>query len=30
VDGALKSLKEDGTLAELSKKWLGGDYIPKN
>jgi len=30
VDGALKTLKEDGTLAELSQKWLGGDYIPKN
>lgn len=29
VDGALKALKEDGTLTELSKKWLGGDYIPK-
>jgi len=29
VDGALKALKEDGTLAELSKKWLGGDYISK-
>ena len=30
VDGALKALKEDGTLAQLSQKWLGGDYIPKN
>lgn len=29
VDAVLKTLKEDGTLAELSKKWLGGDYIPK-
>jgi L-cystine transport system substrate-binding protein len=30
VDGALKALKEDGTLTALSKKWLGGDYIAKN
>lgn len=30
VDAALKALKEDGTLTELSKKWLGGDYIAKN
>ncbi|WP_378953551.1 transporter substrate-binding domain-containing protein [Pelosinus sp. sgz500959] len=29
VDAVLKTLKEDGTLTELSKKWLGGDYIPK-
>lgn len=26
VDGALKELREDGTLAEISTKWLGGDY----
>jgi L-cystine transport system substrate-binding protein len=26
VDAALKELKEDGTLKELSEKWLGGDY----
>lgn len=30
IDKVLKELKEDGTLAELSKKWLDGDYIPKN
>lgn len=30
VDAALKQLKEDGTLTQLSQKWLGGDYIPKN
>ncbi len=30
IDKVLKELKEDGTLVELSKKWLGGDYIPKN
>ncbi|MBP2626991.1 MAG: tcyK [Firmicutes bacterium] len=30
VDEALKALKEDGTLTDLSKKWLGGDYIAKN
>jgi len=30
VDAALKELKEDGTLTQLSQKWLGGDYIPKN
>jgi L-cystine transport system substrate-binding protein len=29
VDAVLKTLKEDGTLTELSNKWLGGDYIPK-
>lgn len=29
VDAVLKTLKEDGTLTELSKKWLGSDYIPK-
>lgn len=29
VDPILKQLKEDGTLAELSKKWTDGDYIPK-
>ena len=26
VDGALKTLKENGKLAELSQKWLGGDF----
>lgn len=26
VDGALRELKEEGTLEELSEKWLGGDY----
>ena len=26
VDGALKKLKENGKLAELSKQYLGGDY----
>lgn len=26
VDGALKTLRENGTLKELSEKWLGGDY----
>ncbi len=26
VDGALKTLKENGKLAELSEKWLGGDF----
>lgn len=26
VDGALKSLREDGTLSALSKQWLGEDY----
>ena len=30
VDAALKALKQDGTLQELSRKWLGGDYIPKD
>lgn len=30
VDEVLKALKADGTLAALSQKWLGGDYIPKN
>ncbi len=29
VDRALQSLKDDGTLLELSKKWLGGDYVSK-
>ncbi len=26
VDDALKEIKADGTLKELSEKWLGGDY----
>jgi L-cystine transport system substrate-binding protein len=26
IDGALKELKEDGTLAKISEQWLGGDY----
>jgi L-cystine transport system substrate-binding protein len=26
IDTALKELKEDGTLKEISEKWLGGDY----
>ena len=26
VDEALKELKDDGTLAKISEKWLGGDY----
>lgn len=26
VDGALKELIEDGTVKELSTKWLGADY----
>lgn len=30
VDGALKELKEDGTLAKISEKWLGGDYTGQN
>ncbi|HWR39597.1 MAG TPA: transporter substrate-binding domain-containing protein [Patescibacteria group bacterium] len=30
VDAVLKQLKADGTLQQLSQKWLGGDYIPKN
>ena len=25
-----KKLKSDGTLLKLSKKYLGGDYVPKN
>jgi L-cystine transport system substrate-binding protein len=29
VDGVIAKLKDDGTLKELSKKWLGGDYIPE-
>jgi L-cystine transport system substrate-binding protein len=29
IDPILKQLKEDGTLAELSKKWTGGEYIPE-
>lgn len=30
VDGALKQLKEDGTLAELSTSYIGKDYTPKD
>ncbi len=30
VDGALKQLKEDGTLAKLSIEYIGKDYTPKN
>ncbi len=30
VDEALKALKADGTLDELSKKWLGGNYVAKS
>lgn len=26
IDGALQELKDDGTLAKISEKWLGGDY----
>lgn len=26
IDGALKELKADGTLAQLSTEWLGGDF----
>lgn len=26
IDEALKELKDDGTLSEISEKWLGGDY----
>jgi L-cystine transport system substrate-binding protein len=29
VDGALKQLKEDGTLAKLSIEYIGKDYTPK-
>ena len=29
VDPVIKQLKEDGTLAELSKMWTGGEYIPE-
>lgn len=29
VDPILEQLKQDGTLAELSKKWTGGEYIPE-
>ncbi len=28
IDPVLEELKQDGTLAELSKKWTGGEYIP--
>ncbi|MUT66490.1 transporter substrate-binding domain-containing protein [Paenibacillus sp. NEAU-GSW1] len=29
IDPILKALKADGTLAELSKKWTEGEYIPQ-
>ena len=29
VDAVLKQFKADGTLLQLSQKWLGGDYVPK-
>lgn len=29
IDPVLKELKQDGTLAELSKKWTDGEYIPE-
>lgn len=29
IDPVIKQLKEDGTLAELSNKWTGGEYIPQ-
>ncbi len=29
IDPVLKELKKDGTLAELSKKWTNGEYIPE-
>ncbi|TWT27053.1 transporter substrate-binding domain-containing protein [Planomicrobium sp. CPCC 101110] len=29
IDPVLEELKQDGTLAELSKKWTGGEYIPE-
>jgi len=29
IDAVLKTMKEDGTLVQLSQQWLGGDYIPK-
>lgn len=28
IDPIIKEMKEDGKLAELSKKWTGGEYIP--
>ena len=30
VDKALKELKEDGTLTEISKKWYGQDTAPED
>ena len=30
VDKALKELKEDGTLTEISKKWYGQDAAPED
>jgi L-cystine transport system substrate-binding protein len=29
IDPVIKELKKDGTLAKLSKKWTGGEYIPQ-
>ncbi|REE86437.1 L-cystine transport system substrate-binding protein [Paenibacillus taihuensis] len=29
IDPILKAMKDDGTLAELSKKWTEGEYIPQ-
>jgi L-cystine transport system substrate-binding protein len=29
IDPIIKELKADGTLEKLSKKWTGGEYIPK-
>ncbi|NYE08809.1 L-cystine transport system substrate-binding protein [Bacillus niacini] len=29
IDPILKELKEDGTLADLSVKWTGGEYVPE-
>lgn len=29
IDPIIKELKADGTLKKLSKKWTGGEYIPK-
>lgn len=30
VNDEMEKLKSDGTLLKLSKKYLGGDYVPKN
>lgn len=29
IDPVIKALKQDGTLAKLSNKWTGGEYIPQ-